>query len=102
MPKKILTIDGGGIRGVFSAAIIEQMEAAIGKKAGEYFDCLYGTSTGAILAAALAKGMSSSELKQFYLEKGAKVFTKLPFYKIIKRNLYWTYSKEGLEKELKD
>ena len=43
MPKKILTIDGGGIRGVFSAAIIEQMEKATGKKAGEYFDCFYGT-----------------------------------------------------------
>lgn len=101
MPKKILTIDGGGIRGVFSAAIIEQMEAATGKKAGEYFDCFYGTSTGAILAAVLAKGMSASELKRLYLDKGAKIFTKLPFYRIIKRNLYWTYSKEGLEKELK-
>jgi patatin-like phospholipase/acyl hydrolase len=59
MSKKVLTIDGGGIRGVFSAAVIEQMEKVIGKKAGEYFDCLYGTSTGAILAAALANGMSA-------------------------------------------
>jgi patatin-like phospholipase/acyl hydrolase len=101
MAKKILTIDGGGIRGVFSAAIIEVMERALGTKAKDYFDCLYGTSTGAILAAGLAKGMAASELKQFYIDKGAKVFAKLPFYRIIKRNLFWTYSKEALAEELR-
>lgn len=52
-PKKILTIDGGGLRGVFAAAIIEQMEKAAGKKARDIFDCLYGTSTGAILGTIL-------------------------------------------------
>jgi len=100
MAKKILTIDGGGIRGVLAAAIIERMEQVSGKSAKEYFDCFYGTSTGAILAAGLAKGMPASELKQFYIDKGGKVFTKIPFYKIIERNLFWTYSKEGLVDEL--
>jgi uncharacterized protein len=99
--KKILAIDGGGIRGAFSAAIIQQMEAVIGKKAGEYFDCFYGTSTGAILAAGLANGMTAEQLKQFYLEKGARMFEKLPFYNVIKKNLYWTYTKQPLEEELK-
>ncbi len=46
--------------------------------------------------------MSASELKQFYLDKGAELFEKLPFFKFVKRLLYWTYSKENLEKELKD
>lgn len=101
MVKKILTIDGGGIRGVFASAIIEQMEKALGKPASEIFDCFYGTSTGAILAAGLASGLSSGELKRFYLKKGVKVFEKLPFYRIIKPTLYWTYSKEPLEEELK-
>lgn len=99
--KKILTVDGGGIRGVFAAAIIEQMEKAVSKPAGEIFDCFYGTSTGAILAAGLASGMTAGELKQFYLEKGSKVFEKFPWYRIVKRNLYWTYSKKALEDELK-
>ena len=99
--KRILAIDGGGLRGVFSAAIIERMESLTGKPARELFDCFYGTSTGAILAAGLARGMSAAELKQFYLEKGAQVFEKFPFYKIVKRLLYWTYSKEELEAELK-
>ena len=101
VPKRILTIDGVGLRGVFAAAIIEQMEAVTGKRAKDIFDCFYGTSTGAILAVGLANGMPASELKQFYLEKGANVFEKFPFYRIIKRLLYWTYSKEHLEKELK-
>ena len=48
-PKKILTIDGGGLCGVFAAAIIEQMEEAAGRRARGIFDCFYDTSTGAIL-----------------------------------------------------
>ena len=99
--KRILTIDGGGLRGVFSSSIIEQMELLTGKPANVIFDCFYGTSTGAILAAGLAQGISATDLKQFYLKKGEKIFEKLPFYRIIKRNLYWTYSKEPLEAELK-
>lgn len=51
--KRILTIDSGGLRGVFSAAIIERMEAVTGKPAREYFDCFYGTSIGAIPAGEL-------------------------------------------------
>lgn len=98
--KRILTIDGGGIRGVFSAAIIEQMEAVTGKPANQLFDCFYGTSTGAILAAGLACGMKAGDLKQFYLDKGKDIFEKLPLLSI-KRYLYWTYSKEPLEAELK-
>ena len=101
IPKRILTIDGGGLRGVFAASIIEQMELVTGKSARDLFDCFYGTSTGAILAAGLAIGMRATELKNFYLEKGATVFQKLPWYHIIKRALYWTYSKEELEQELK-
>lgn len=71
MTKHILTIDGGGIRGVFSAAIIEQMEQMNGgKPASELFDCFVGTSAGSLLAAGLAAGRSASELKQVFLQLG--------------------------------
>ncbi|MCX2982811.1 hypothetical protein EYC98_18265 [Halieaceae bacterium IMCC14734] len=71
MTKRILTIDGGGIRGVFSAAIIEQMEIANGgKPACELFDCFVGTSAGSLLAAGLAKGISAGELKQHFIALG--------------------------------
>jgi len=72
MTKRILTIDGGGIRGVFSAAIIEQMEKVYGgKPACEIFDCFVGTSAGSVLAAGLAAGKSATELKQVFLQLGA-------------------------------
>ncbi len=98
--KRILTIDGGGIRGVFAAAILERMEAVTGRACREVFDCFYGTSTGAILAAGLATGLAARDLKQFYVDKGAAVFTKVPWWHVIERNLFWTYSAEPLEGEL--
>ena len=72
MTKHILTIDGGGIRGVFSAAIVEQMEKANGgRPASEIFDCFVGTSAGSVLAAGLAAGKSATELKNVFLQIGA-------------------------------
>ena len=72
MAKKILTIDGGGIRGAFSAAIIEQMEQINGgKPACEIFDCFVGTSAGSVLAAGLAAGRSATELKHVFLQMGS-------------------------------
>lgn len=97
-PKRILTIDGGGLRGVFAASIIEQMRLVTGTSARDLFDSFYGTSTGAILGAGLATGMKATALKNLYLEKGASVLQNLPWYQIIKRVLYWTYSKEELER----
>jgi patatin-like phospholipase/acyl hydrolase len=76
--KQILTIDGGGgLDGVFAAAIIQEMESATGKPVQVLFDCFYGTSAGAIPAAALARGTSAGELKDFYIKEGAEVFEKL-------------------------
>jgi len=71
MTKRILTIDGGGIRGVFSAALIEQMEQINGGvPASDLFDCFVGTSAGSVLAAGLAAGRSATELKQVFLQLG--------------------------------
>lgn len=98
--KKILTIDGGGSRGVFAAAIIERMEAVTGAPARQFFDCFYGTSTGAILAAGLAIGLPARDLKTFYITRGGRIFTKVPWWHIIERNLFWTYTAEPLEAEL--
>lgn len=72
--KRILTIDGGGLRGVFSAAIIEQMEQAGGRPAAEIFDCIGGTSAGSLLAAGLACGLPAAELKKAFLKLGDVAF----------------------------
>lgn len=74
MTKRILTIDGGGLRGVFSAAIVEQMEKVHdGKVAADIFDCFVGTSAGALLAAGLASGKSAGELKNVYIKFGEQL-----------------------------
>ena len=71
MTRRVLSIDGGGIRGVFSAAVIEQMEKLNGgKPACEIFDCFVGTSAGSIIAAGLAAGLSATFLKETFIELG--------------------------------
>ncbi len=73
MTRRILTIDGGGLRGVFAAAVIEQMERINGKSACEIFDCFCGTSAGALIAGGLAAGRSATEIKELFLSWGRRI-----------------------------
>jgi patatin-like phospholipase/acyl hydrolase len=81
-PKRILSLDGGGIRGALSVGFLKRIESILRKRSGQpnlvladYFDLIGGTSTGAIIAAALAIGMSAEEVEEIYLEFGGKVFS---------------------------
>jgi uncharacterized protein len=78
-PKKLLAIDGGGIRGVIALEVLLEIEKILGGGRSEfrlasYFDYISGTSTGAIIAAGLSLGMSVRQLLDFYQEKGALMF----------------------------
>lgn len=82
-PKRILALDGGGIRGALTLGYLEQIEGLLQTRhqrpnltLSDYFDIIGGTSTGAIIAAALAIGMPAAKIKQIYLELGGKVFGK--------------------------
>jgi len=83
-PRRLLALDGGGIRGVMSLEILRKIErdlaTATGKGAsfrlGDFFDYIGGTSTGAIIAAGLAMGKSVQELVDFYIEAGPLMFEK--------------------------
>lgn len=77
--KRILSLDGGGIRGAFTCGILERVEEIIKEKDNtlrlcDYFDLIGGTSTGSIIAAGLSIGMSASEIKEKYLELGEEIF----------------------------
>ena len=80
MPKRILSLDGGGTRGVISLAFLERLEKCLERRHGrpvpfhEHFDLIGGTSTGAIIATALALGKSLKEIKSFYFDLGPNVF----------------------------
>ena len=77
-PRRMLSLDGGGIRGLITLGILEKMEALVAEKTGlklcNYFDYIAGTSTGAIIAAGLARGMSTSKLISFYRSCGKNMF----------------------------
>lgn len=72
--KRILTIDGGGIKGVQPAAFLATLEKDLDRPIGEYFDLIAGTSTGGILAIGLALGHSAGELLKLYEERGPHIF----------------------------
>jgi hypothetical protein len=80
-PKRILAVDGGGIRGALAVGLIANIEAALRKKLkrddlvlSDYFDLIGGTSTGAIVAAGLALGRSAEDLAELYRTLGPRVF----------------------------
>jgi len=77
----ILSIDGGGIRGIFPAMFLANLEAELKSKGGkasiyEHFDLIAGTSTGGIIAIALALGMPAYSMHQLYLDYAKGIFGK--------------------------
>jgi predicted acylesterase/phospholipase RssA len=83
-PKRILALDGGGLRGILSLGLLQQVENILRERhrAGDefrlshYFDLIAGTSTGAIIAATLALGWKVEEIRQRYMMLGERVFTR--------------------------
>lgn len=73
-PYRILSLDGGGIKGVVPAAFLASLEEELDGPIGEYFDLIVGTSTGGILALGLGLGFRASELLKFYEDLGPKIF----------------------------
>ncbi len=73
---RVLSIDGGGIRGLIPALVLAEVEARTGRRIAELFDLIAGTSTGGILACALAKpgAQSAAELVELYRTEGPRIF----------------------------
>ena len=81
-PFKILSIDGGGIRGIYPARFLAELEDSLldspGDRLHNYFDLICGTSTGGIIALGLALGMSAQEVLNLYRENAQKIFPGKP------------------------
>jgi hypothetical protein len=88
---RILSIDGGGIRGVLPAAYLAELERRFlgGKSIGSYFDMVAGTSTGGIIALALARGMSAQEAERIYVDRSARIFPELKGWRKWRRLWRW-------------
>ena len=106
-PHRILALDGGGIRGVITLGVLEALEQKLrDSEAGgsddfrlcDYFDLIGGTSTGAIIAAGLARGMSVGEISEFYGRFGRTAFARRKLW-----NRWQTlYGEGGLATTLKE
>ena len=103
-PKKLLALDGGGIRGVLSLEILRKLESLLRTTSGnadyrlaDYFDYISGTSTGGIIAAGLAIGMSVDKILEFYEQSGAQMFEPAK----LRHRLSYHYQSEPLAKMLK-
>ncbi|MGB4846549.1 MAG: patatin-like phospholipase family protein [Saprospiraceae bacterium] len=106
-PKRILSLDGGGIRGVLTLGFLERLEEMLAKENNnpdfrlcDYFDLIGGTSTGSIIATGLAIGMKASEIKHKYFELGSKIFGhKTGFFQYLFKGV--KYDNKPLELALK-
>lgn len=106
-PKRILALDGGGLRGILSLGILEKVEDLLRERHGSgggfrlchYFDLIAGTSTGAIIAAALAQGRSVGEVRDKYFSLGRRVFEHSLLRQVLLRA---KYDEQALVSELKD
>lgn len=102
--KKILALDGGGIRGMITVEILGELENMLRRELdqdedfvlADYFDYISGTSTGAIIAAALSLGWPVDKIRRFYVESGEKMFDKA---NLLKRFKY-KYEDEALREIL--
>jgi patatin-like phospholipase/acyl hydrolase len=83
-PKRMLSLDGGGIRGVVTLEILFRLEELLRAARGgnedfvlaDYFDYVAGTSTGAIIATCIAKGWPVERIRRFYVEGGKSMFKR--------------------------
>ena len=105
--KKILTLDGGGIRGVFSLEILLRIQELLRVHTAspklvlaDYFDFFAGTSTGAIIATCLSWGMDVDDILKLYVEHGKTMFQHVPWYRPIKRLFVSQYEAKPLSRML--
>lgn len=102
-PKRfqILSLDGGGIKGLFSAAVLAFLEDDLNVRVTDHFDLITGTSTGGIIALGLGMGMRPREIVQFYVEHGGAIFKQHGLSKI-KHLVRSKFDAGSLERELKN
>ena len=78
MAFQILALSGGGFLGLYSAAVLAEVEKVSARPVAESFDLLAGTSIGGIIALGLAAGKSAAEIQCAFEQHGQKIFSKRP------------------------
>jgi uncharacterized protein len=102
---RILSLDGGGIKGAFTASVLAAIEDEIQEPIGEYFDLIAGTSTGGILALGLGFRIPAKTILEFYRDMGPKIFPatgRLRFAGLLRQLFTTKYSYRPLRTALVD
>jgi uncharacterized protein len=105
--KRILALDGGGIRGVFTLELLLRVQTLLrehydssGMVLADHFDFFAGTSTGAIIATCLCWGMEVEAILDLYVRYGGTMFSRIPWYRPTKRLLVSKYEAKPLSELL--
>lgn len=101
---KVLSIDGGGIKGLYSARILEQFEQTFECHIADYFDLICGTSTGGLIALGLSLKIPISEISNLYYSRGKQIFRKRGNISSLLKQLFLgsKYDNKELEKALQE
>lgn len=90
---QILSLDGGGLKGLFTASVIESLEEQIGHSITKHFDIITGTSTGGLIALGLGIGKSGGEIVSFYKNDGPKIFPNRGIQRLARFFRGWFFNK---------
>ncbi len=101
---KVLSIDGGGIKGLYSSTILEHLEKRYGEPCSDFFDLICGTSTGGLIALALSLKIPAAEISKIYSEHGKEIFPVQNRFLGIIRQTVWQgkYKEDSLKRVLSD
>ena len=94
---QILSLDGGGLKGIYSAAVLAALEQTIGAPIVSRFDLIVGTSTGGIIALGLGLGLAPRDILDFYVGSGADVFADQLGVRALRRLVRPKYSSARLK-----
>jgi uncharacterized protein len=98
---QILALDGGGVRGIFTAAVLAGLEEDTGQPVVDHFDLVVGTSTGGIIALALGAGLTPREILDFYVAERRAIFAGPRGWTSVRRAFAAKYRPDGLEAALR-
>lgn len=101
-PCQLLALDGGGLRGMFSAAVLAGLEDDLGTPIAEHVDLVAGTSTGGLIALALGAGMTARELVELYVSLGPRTFSNPLRWKTVRHLVRPKYHASPLRRALQD
>lgn len=85
--RRILSIDGGGVRGIIPATVLVELERRTGRLTRDSFDFVAGTSSGAILTAGIAAGIPAATLVTLFAERSPRLLSRVPLVSQLRRLL---------------